>query len=238
MVSLIPDSTLKRLRGSFGGELDALSPGEVQALATADLEGVVSNVRLQDHLTDHPVDITHMLQGLCERGFLVSDNRRRWTTYRLARPSRADLALPEEALLQDSAEAASGGDSSHLPGDSSHLEVDSSHLPGDSSHLKADTMPAQGDRQGDEAAEELLRRLAEPVVGKGKVSNETMRATIEKLCKGRYLSAEQIGRLLERRPEGIRARFLAPMVHEGTLTPRYPESPNRPDQAYTLARRP
>ena len=42
---------------------------------------------------DHPVEITRMLQGLCERGFLVSDNRRRWTRYRLPEGSLESMPL-------------------------------------------------------------------------------------------------------------------------------------------------
>ena len=82
MISLIPAETLDRLRHVFGSRVDSLAAAELQALATADVEGSVSNVRLQELLIDHPVDITRMLTRLCEQGLLVSDNRRRWTTYR------------------------------------------------------------------------------------------------------------------------------------------------------------
>ncbi|HLP42224.1 MAG TPA: ATP-binding protein [Fibrobacteria bacterium] len=84
MASLIPDTTLRTLRALFGSRLDGLSSDELQALATAELEGSVSNGRLQEVLTRHPVDISRMLQSLCERGYLISDNRRRWATYQLA----------------------------------------------------------------------------------------------------------------------------------------------------------
>jgi ATP-dependent DNA helicase RecG len=87
MSSLIPDQTLNRLKVLFGSELDGLQPDELQALATADLEDGVSNGRLQDFVARHSVDISRMLQSLCERGFLVSDNRRRWATYRLSKKS-------------------------------------------------------------------------------------------------------------------------------------------------------
>jgi hypothetical protein len=118
MISLIPAETLDRLRRAFGSRVDALAPAELQALATADVEGSVSNVRLQELLTDHPVDITRMLTRLCEQGLLVSDSRRRWTTYRLG-------AGPRGPSLFD------GGDSGHLPDDSGHLPDDSGHLPDD-----------------------------------------------------------------------------------------------------------
>lgn len=108
MISLIPAETLDRLRRMFGSRVDSLAAAELQALATADVEGSVSNVRLQELLTDHPVDITRMLTRLCDQGLLVSDNRRRWTTYRLGSGTREPLFFDK-------------GGSSRLAGDSGHL---------------------------------------------------------------------------------------------------------------------
>ena len=207
MVSLIPDATMAHLREWFGARMDALTPAEVQALATADIEGTVSNARLQELLADHPVEITRMLSRLCEQGYLISDNRRRWTTYRIV------PHLPPQ-------------DSSHLPGDSSHLGGDSSHLPGDSSHLEQQLslLPLK---------EEELRELAASVARRGKVPSDEMQKVIGLLCKGRFLTAEELATQLKRTSSNLRSRYLTPMVTGGLLKLRYPESPNRPDQAYT-----
>jgi ATP-dependent DNA helicase RecG len=56
---------------------------------TADLEGEVSNGRLQLIRMEHPVELTKMLQGLASRGFLDQIGQKRQTSYR----------LPEWALL-------------------------------------------------------------------------------------------------------------------------------------------
>lgn len=207
MVSLIPEATLVHLRVRFGTRMDTLKSPEVQALATADLEGSVSNARLQELLADHPVEISRMLSRLCEQGYLVSDNRRRWTTYR--------IVLPTEAQS-----------SSHLPLDSSHLPRDSSHLVEDSSHLEKQLslLPLK---------EEELRELAESIARRGKVSPGEMQKVIGLLCKGRFLTAEELATQLKRTPSNLRNRYLTPMVTEGLLKLRYPESPNRPGQAYT-----
>jgi ATP-dependent DNA helicase RecG len=205
MVSLIPGETLEHLRGRFGTDIDSLSPAELQALATAALEGTVSNARLQELLPNHPVDITRVLTRLCEQGLLVSDNRRRWTTYRLAGGSR-------EPSLFDA------GDSGHLPEDSSHLQTDSLHLTGDSSHLPESL--------------EFLREIAAPVAERGKSDPTVVRGVIMELCAGRYLTAEELGALLNRNSDGLRSRYLSQMVSEGLLKLRFPMSANRPDQAY------
>lgn len=192
MVSLIPNETIERLRGQFGAEINTLSPAELQALATADIEGSVSNVRLRELLTDHPVEITRMLQRLCERGLLVSDNRRRWTTYNL-------VGSPRARSLFDA------GDSSHLTGDSSHLTENN----------------------------QTLQVIAAGVAGRGKAPVPEVRAVILLLCSTRFLTADALASLLNRTAPNLRSRYLTPMVEEGLLRLRYPETPNRPDQAYT-----
>ena len=95
MVSLIPADTLAHLKKSFGRVIDTLKPAELQALATAHLEGGVSNGRLQELVQDHRFDITKSFQHLCELGLLVSDNKRRWTTYRLPTAPPRDKSLAQ-----------------------------------------------------------------------------------------------------------------------------------------------
>ncbi len=195
MVSLIPEETLAHLRECFGVRMNALTPAEVQALATADIEGSVSNARLQELLNDHPVEITRMLSRLCDQGYLISDNKRRWTTYRIVPPGQLK-------------------DSSHLPSDSSQSDRQLSLLP-----LK------------EEEILELVRSIAE----RGKVPSEEMQRVIGLLCKGRFLTAEELATQLNRTTANLRNRYLTPMVTSGLLKLRYPGAPNRPDQAYTSA---
>lgn len=216
MVSLIPEATLARLRGLFGERIAVLGPAEVQALATAEIEGSVSNARLQELLSDHPVDITRMFQRLCEQGFLISDKRRRWTTYR----------LPEQ-----------GAEPSLFGADSGPSAQDSSGLPADSSGSDADLSDSRTDLAGLAEANPVdaakLRAIAEPVASKGKAPAADVRAVIVRLCEGRYLSAEALAGLLNRNANNLRNQYLSPMVREGVLRLRFPEAPNRPDQAYT-----
>jgi len=211
MVSFIPEDTLTRLRGYLGDEFNRLTKEELQALATADIESAVSNARLQELLTYHPVDISRMLARLCERGWLVSDNRRRWTTYRLG-------SGPSNLPLFDAVGA------SHLTEDSGHLTEDSGHLPGDSGHLPPDPLVE-------------CREQARSIASSGKVKPAQMRSVIAALCTDRYLSAQQLADLVRRNADGLRKRFLMAMVREGVLRLRYPETPNRPDQAYTAVKK-
>ncbi len=83
MVSLIPEESLQRLKALFGKRYDQFSKQEVQALVTADLEGMVDNSRMRQITQMHASDITRLLQGLVGQGVLVQAGHGRWTRYRL-----------------------------------------------------------------------------------------------------------------------------------------------------------
>jgi ATP-dependent DNA helicase RecG len=202
MVSLLPEESVERIKGRFGTKFRKLSPLEVQALVTADLEGGVSNLRIRQISSEHPTELTKLLQSLVSRGFMQQDGRGRGTTYRLPGP----------------------GDSSVVSGDSSHSDDSSQKLPVDSSH-KLEEIPA----------EELtkMRVLAAPAYSGMRLPPEETRKIILGLCRGRFLTANDLGELMNRRPQNLRGRFLTPLVEEGLLVRKYPAEPNRPDQAYT-----
>lgn len=84
MISLLPEEVLANLRHRFGTAFDSLSGDEVQAVVTAQVEESVTNQRLQGMLTMHRVDITRMLGGLVQLGFLTSDGVGRGTRYFVA----------------------------------------------------------------------------------------------------------------------------------------------------------
>ncbi len=234
LVSLLQPGTIADLRSRFGGRMDDLASGQVQALAIAKEEGLVSNRRLQDVSTSHPVEIGRLLQGLVESGFLASDNRRRWTTYRLAgdeaAPSLQQASLFElggkglgvVSAARSSEQKADG--SEHMAEDSEHKARDSEHKVGDSEQSDDSTAVASH-----------LTNLAAAVAAKGRAPVALVRLTILRLCSDRFLSAEDLGRLLRRHPNGLRQRFLTPMVGEGLLILRHPGMANRPDQAYRAA---
>ena len=60
-----------------------------------------------------------------------------------------------------------------------------------------------------------------------------MEQIILRLCEGRWLTRHELGVILDRNSESLRQRFLYPMVVHGLLRLRYPDKPNRADQAYT-----
>lgn len=204
MLSLIPPASEARLRKLFGPDYDTLSPIEVQTLVTADLESEVSNSRLQLLRMEHPVELTKMLQGLASRGFLDQVGQKRGTSYRLPAWAAAGASA-----LTESASALVHGASS---------------LKAEASSLVFKTRP--------ENDPELLE-IAKPARDKPRLMPELSKTIIRTLCSGRYLTADQIGALMDRGKDKLQKNFLAGMVADGELTLRFPDQPTHPDQAYT-----
>ena len=189
----------------FGDRFAQLDKTAVQAVVTAQVEGSVTNARMQEITGEHSKDITGVLQNLVRDGLLTQQNQRRWASYRVAGDS------PQL-----------GEDFRHLEGDSRHLSEDSRHLEGDSRYLDEDSR---------HLSPELLS-LAEPARLKAKLPTAEMQTLVLRLCDARWLTTRDLAELLSRDPENLQRRILTGLVNQGLLELRYPGVPNRPDQAY------
>ena len=218
MVSLIPDGTIASLEQRFGKPTVAgLGSDALQALATIEIEGSVTNSRLQELLDRHPSDITRLLQNLCSNRFIDTDNRRRWATYRFKNRNHAPGLFDTPTTPGDSSH--NEGNSSHNPADSSHNEGNSSHNPADSSHIQAI------DTAG-------LSKMVHKVAQSERTQPALMEQAILELCRDQFLTAQQLATLLNRNPAALRNRYISPLVAAGKLQKRFPHQGNRPDQAY------
>ncbi len=212
MVSLIPDEVEKALRLRFGDRFAQLDKTAVQAVVTAQVEGSVTNGRMQEITGEHSKDITGVLQGLVRDGLLTQQNQRRWASYRVAEDS------PQSGSDSPHLARNSPHDSPQWTGDSPHLPGSSPHLPGDSPHLPPE-----------------LLSLAEPARNKKKLPVAEMERLVLLLCEARWLTSKELAVLLSRDPENLQSRILGGMVRKHLLELRYPDVPNRPDQAYRTA---
>jgi ATP-dependent DNA helicase RecG len=215
MISLIPEDSLERLRHLFGPRFATFNQDEVLALVTADVEASVDNARLRQITGGHAADMTRLLQGLVAQDTLRQEGIGRWTRYRLP-PERDSAQMAQESEHK-------GEDSIHKAAHSVHKEQDSAHKAGDS----VQNGPLS------EADFQALCILAAPARQQQRLHPRDMEQIIRQLCRERWLTRRQLGELLNRNPDGIRSRFLTPMVEHGYLRLRYPETPNRADQAYT-----
>ena len=208
MVSLIPDEVDRALNQRFGERYTQLSPLGVQAVVTAQIEGAVTNSRLQEITGEHPADITIALQGLVRHGLLRQQNQRRWTSY----------SVPEDFPQSDLSSPQYTGDSPQYTGDSPQYAEDSPQSGAESPETSA--------------TDNGLWKRAAPARERPRMRIETLKALIEDLCQGRWLTSRELGLLLGREPDNLQTRVLTAMVREQRLAMRYPDVPNRPDQAY------
>jgi ATP-dependent DNA helicase RecG len=69
---------------------------------------------------------------------------------------------------------------------------------------------------------------------KGRVASAALRSGILKLCAWSVLTGDELATLLQRDRHYLRNKHLIPMLRDGQLALRYPDTPNHPDQAYKL----
>jgi ATP-dependent DNA helicase RecG len=208
MLSTLPEAALEALRGRFGARFENLTPDEVHAVVTAYVEGEVTNLRLQDMLTLHRVDITRMLRGLVQKGLLVSDGAGRGTRY----------GIPA------------------LEGDAASPLSDTASPPRDAASPLSMSIP-EGAHAEPAVMDEVLWHIAEPIRKQPRAKPELMKKTILALCEVEFLSLQQLATLLGRSStEKLRENYVGPLVSEGRLTLRYPEAARHSEQAYRTVR--
>ena len=80
-LSLLPERVLDDLDARFGASFRRLEEHARLAIATAAIEGRVTNPRLRTLANLHPHDATIIFQSLVQDGFLVPQSAGRWTFY-------------------------------------------------------------------------------------------------------------------------------------------------------------
>ena len=92
-------------------------------MATASINGDVTNTQMLDLVPDHPADITKVLRGLVAKGLLATDNQRRWTRNRLPTAIAPQQVLFSPATLDNegSGSTRTGADSPHSGPDSPRI---------------------------------------------------------------------------------------------------------------------
>lgn len=213
MVSTLPSETMDRLRRRFGMEFEALGPDEVQALVAAEVEGEITNQRLQEMLSLHRSDITRLLRALVRQGLLSSDGVGRGTRYHpVQQTHEADeirVTVPSPPNLAPS---------------SPDLDPTLPDL--------GPSPPDLGPLAGGADLDPLLVQIARPVREAGKAPAQLVRRTILQLCQGRFLTLRELSTLLNRQPESLRDAYVRNMLSDGLLELRFPDRPSHRDQAY------
>ncbi len=214
MVSLLPESSIQKFRSVLGSKFESLNRERIQALVTADLEGSVTNLRLQQFSDLHTADISKMFGEMVASGYFVKDGYGRWASYRLNPGIFDDLEQSDNDSAPPITSSTSELSLTHNSSSSPHSEPSSPH-----------SSPVLNDAS--------LLAIANPSREKSRLSPEETEAIIGRLCSGRFLTYLEIGGLLGRDVKKTRDRFLSPMVTSGVLRLRFPNELSHPKQAYS-----
>ncbi|MBL8489660.1 MAG: hypothetical protein JNM82_02655 [Rhodocyclaceae bacterium] len=173
--------------------------------------GEIGNADIQPYRREHPRDIGAKLKLLVGRKWLDKHGHGRGTRYRWLQSGAPDL-FTGTLEMERAAEALD--DFPHKAGSSQHSKEDSQRK-----HLG-------------EADDDSLRTIAAPIRSRQRARPEEVRAVILALCSENYLSLRELAELLGRQPASVQNHYLTPMLKEGVLVQRYPNSPNHPNQGY------
>jgi ATP-dependent DNA helicase RecG len=207
MFSIIPEDTLDLLRDLFGSDVDALGKDELTILATCHIEGEVSNSRLQYMIDQHKTEITRILQELCKQGYLISENKGRWTTYRLNSEGSEYFENRKISLVDTSSNLM---DTSEEKVDTSEEKVDTSSKKVDTSSKKVDTSQ---------------------IGNKVWLKKDVLHQQIMDLCKDEFKSIDVISKVINKDFKYLKNKIIPKLVKSGKLERLYPNI-NHPNQAY------
>jgi ATP-dependent DNA helicase RecG len=196
------------LRAFAGGTVNG---DEAKVLIYARETGAVDNSACRDFCGLDTLAASQVLRRLRDRGLLDKEGSGSRTYYVLAQPETVTL-VPAQLLL-DMKTMSSLGIPTTVP------EV--AALPGaeaEGCNPELATLPP-----------ELATLLA---TLKGRASANALRHVIVRLCVWAPLTVEQLATLLGKDRDYLRNKHLTPMVRDGQLRFRYPESAKHPHQAY------
>jgi ATP-dependent DNA helicase RecG len=188
----------------------ALSADEAKILIYARETGAVDNTACRDFSGLDTLTASLALRRLRDRGLLVKQGGGNRTYYTLRDPFTEPDPHPEQARLPLFENDESDPSTPEGP-----------KLTEEGCNLELATLPP-----------ELATLLAQQT---GRIDQKTLRQQIIRLCAWRPLTGEELATLLNKKRSYLRNKHLIPMVSEGQIKLRYPESAKHPHQAYVVS---
>ena len=256
MIDFFPEKVMSGLQKRFGKNFDALSSSERIALALAVIEGTVNHARLKSVTSEHPVDLSRILQHLTTLNMLESTGGRGAIYYLKG----VSIPKPEDVFFQstenpidsyrslDESLLNLNGSYPNLDESSRHLDESSRHLDESSPNLEERrnkdgclvsehlTLPIIDDLAflSDEFRTRLEILATEPR-NKKKLNREVLIKVILDICQGQFITLRSLATLINRHPDTLQKRYLGKLVRERKLQMAFPTTPTHERQAYTTA---
>lgn len=213
MESLISPKSMDNLVSFFGEGIRNIFGNSLVALTTAQIEGAITNTRLQQLIGDHPSEISKLLKDLCAAGYLFPSGKGRGTVYQLNtqyKPSQIDSTIIPTGTQRSLFESDNSSPISETAKeDTSRLKEDTSRLKEDTSRLKEDTSETQ-------------KRL----------NPDALNALIIAYCQTEFKSVEEIGKYSGKKPKYLKDKIIPRLIQQQLIERLYPNTPNHPQQKY------
>ncbi len=223
MFSVIPEVVLDELNAIYD-DVSNLTPDELTALSFCQIEGSISNQRLQYVLNMHSADITALLQRLCANHYLESDKNGRWTTYKLKQ--KVDTSSKKVASPSQKVDTSKRVEISFKNTDNqseTSQKVDTSKPKVDTSKPKVNTSKPKVDTSKQKVATRTK-------LNKAQLEDEVM-----KICQNEYIKMDEVATILGKSVDYLKNKIFPIMIKEGKLKKRFPYTHNHPEQGYKTA---
>ncbi|MDD3915367.1 MAG: putative DNA binding domain-containing protein, partial [Bacteroidales bacterium] len=195
MFSIIPEAVLNELSTVFD-DVSHLSADELTALSFCQIEGSISNQRLQYVLNMHSTDITNLLKKLCSENYLESDNNGRWTIYKIKQKVDTSLTEVGTSILDVDIQEAN------------NTKVDTLNTKVDTLNTKVDTLNTKVDTSDNKVATRYTK--------------DELELLIMKVCKHDYLKMEEVANQIGKSVDYLKNKVFPRMIKNEKLIKRFP----------------
>lgn len=202
---------------SFWETYSAMANSDGGCIALGVAESDEHTLVVQD-ITDihqaHARDITLKLQELQKKQLLDSIGKGRGTRYKSLLPEN-----PQNELFLSLVDKEQ----------SSAIKPTNSAIKDENSAIKPTNSAIKNERSA-------IGDIVQQVAASKRSRRSLVREAILALCSNDFLRAEAIATRLNRNAQGLRNDYIIPMLNEGLLVARFPDTPNHPQQAYKRAK--
>ena len=155
---------------------------------------------------------------MAERGYLESDNKRRWANYHI---KGEKVATSDQKVATSNQKVATSKTKKVA---TSEQKVDTSEQKVDTSEQKVDTFKTKKVDTSDQKVDtsNLTKRI----------SKGGLEFLIMDICNEKYVKMEVIAEQVGRSLDYLKNKIFPNMVKQGKLEKKYPLNPNHPEQAY------
>ena len=161
---------------------------------------------------------------MVERGYLESDNKRRWANYHIkgkkVATSNQKVATSNQKVATSEQKVAT-----------SDQKVDTSDQKVDTSDQKVDTSKTKKVDTSDQKVDTSDQKVDTSNLTK-RISKGGLEFLIMDICNEKYVKMEVIAEQVGRSLDYLKNKIFPNMVKQGKLEKKYPLNPNHPEQAY------